>query len=144
MRKRDRLFATWAASRADPLVTVTNAVRFSLEEPLLEATPDEREILSGWHAQTAAKVARQIVGEFTGVGPSPLAREDVLVRIATKAAVEILAGLGLVLLWEWVTQRDARVCKRCGPLDGRLMRSQLLAPLPLHPTCRCGLRPVVQ
>lgn len=146
MRKRDRLIAAWAASMADPLVLVTNAVRFGIEEPLLEADREEREILLPWHARMSARVAREVVGEYSRLptGSSLVAKEDTLVRITTKTAIDVLGGLGLVLLWEWVTQRDARVCDRCGPLDGQLMRQNLVAPLPLHPRCRCGLRPRLQ
>lgn len=142
MRKRDRLFALWAA-QADDLVALTNAMRFQLEEPILEATPDEREELLPWLASTSSATARQLLSGFAPA-QTPLAREDTLVRLATRAAIEVFAGLGLVLLWEWVTQRDARVCSRCGPLDGRIMQSHLVAPLPLHPRCRCGIRPVVK
>lgn len=140
MRKRDKMFALWSSSTADPLVTVNNAVRFAIEEPLLEATPDEREALVGWHARTSLGAARQIVGQYP-VNASALTRDDSLVRIATEAAIDIFAGAGLILFWQWVTQRDARVCSRCGPLNGRVMRAGEVARLPLHPRCRCGLRP---
>ncbi len=146
MRKRDRLFSLWAASDASDLVVVTNASRFQIEEPMLEASNDEREELQPWLAGTTASVAREILPHYSGLAPNIpiIGREDALVRITTKAAIDVFAGLGLILLWEWVTQRDARVCSKCGPLDGRIMRPNALAPLPLHPRCRCGLRPVVK
>jgi hypothetical protein len=143
MRKRDKLFALWAS--APPLQGLTQAVRFTLEEPLLEATRDERDELEQSWAVVSTRAAREALHLYSPLqDASMLHREDALVRIATKVAVEVLAGFGLVMLWEWVTQRDARVCDRCGPLDGKIMQSHLIAPLPLHPRCRCGLRPVFQ
>jgi hypothetical protein len=143
MRKRDRMFALWA--QADPLAGLTQAVRFTLDEPLLEATADERAELEPEWLAIGNRAAREVLPHSEPFTPgTPLAREDALVRIATKVGLDVLGGLGLVLMWEWVTQRDARVCSKCGPLDGKIMRAGAIAPLPLHPRCRCGLRPVVQ
>lgn len=145
MRKRDKLFASWALGDGEPLTALTQAVRFELELPLLEADADERALLASWWSTTSAAAAREVLPHYAPLRDgTKLAREDALVRIATKVAVDVFAGLGLVMLWEWVTQRDARVCSRCGPLDGRIMRSNLIAPLPMHPNCRCGLKPVVK
>jgi hypothetical protein len=136
MRKRDRMFSAWAQQNGEPMAALTNAVRFALEEPLLEADAEERALLGAWWATTSAKAAREVLPQYAPLrDATALARDDALVRIATKVAV---------MLWEWVTQRDARVCDKCGPLDGRLMPAQALAPLPLHPRCRCGLRPVLR
>jgi ribosomal protein S27AE len=143
MRKRDRLFAAWAQS--DPLAGMTQAVRFTLDEPLLEASAEERAELDPSWSVLASRAAREVMPHYEPfTRGTALAREDALVRIATKVAIDVFGGLGLVMLWEWVTQRDARVCDKCGPLDGKVMASHLVAPLPLHPRCRCGLRPVVQ
>lgn len=38
----------------------------------------------------------------------------------------------------WVTQRDEKVCKICGPRDGKLFTTtEIRYTLPAHPNCRC-------
>lgn len=144
MRKRDRLFAAWS-TLPPSLPLLTKAIEFGLEEPLLEADTDERELLAIWWHETAAYTARELFPAYLQLADaSQLARDDMLVRLSTRATIEVFGLFGLVTLWEWVTQRDARVCDECGPLDGRVMDSSSIAPLPMHPRCRCGLRPVVR
>lgn len=144
MRKRDRMFAAW--SNLPPSVpTLTSAVAFALEEPLLEADRDERDQLLPWWRSTSNHAARELYPEYGKLaGATQLARDDMLIRLASRAAVSVFGTLGLVMFWEWVTQRDARVCEKCGPLDGRVLEGGRIPLLPLHPRCRCGLRPVVR
>lgn len=144
MRKRDRLFSAWSV-QPPSLPVLTKAIAFGLEEPLLEADADERELIDPWWTATSAYTARQLFPAYSQLtDATQLARDDMLVRLSTQATIQVFGLLGLVMLWEWVTQRDARVCEKCGPLDGRVMDSDSVAPLPLHPRCRCGLRPVVR
>lgn len=38
----------------------------------------------------------------------------------------------------WITQRDEKVCKICGPRDGKLYTTlEIRYILPAHPNCRC-------
>lgn len=48
------------------------------------------------------------------------------------------AGIERVM---WITQHDARVCKKCDELDGRIFRVEDVPP-PQHWGCRCILRVV--
>jgi hypothetical protein len=44
---------------------------------------------------------------------------------------------------KWLTARDEKVCKLCGPLDGKLLlKAEAVLMLPVHPNCRCSLEPV--
>lgn len=50
--------------------------------------------------------------------------------------------LGVKIVAEWVTERDARVCPICTPLDGQPeedWREQFPSGPPAHPRCRCYL-----
>lgn len=40
-------------------------------------------------------------------------------------------------LFEWVTQKDEKVCAECAPKDGAVFTLKTLPPLPLHYNCRC-------
>jgi hypothetical protein len=84
MRKRDRMFSAWAQQNGEPMAALTNAVRFALEEPLLEADAEERALLGAWWATTSAKAAREVLPQYAPLrDATALARDDALVRIAT-------------------------------------------------------------
>ena len=60
---------------------------------------------------------------------------DIMVSAARFQAFED-AGVDEVV---WVTQRDERVCKDCGPLDGQVFQIDEAPNCPLHYQCRCHL-----
>lgn len=64
---------------------------------------------------------------------SSLATEDI--------ATYTLAANGADLpYFRWLTQRDEKVCKICGPRDGRIYSTRDAGTLfPAHPNCRCRL-----
>lgn len=44
---------------------------------------------------------------------------------------------------EWLTEKDDRECGECGPLNGKIFDIKDHPPLPLHPSCRCTILPVL-
>lgn len=61
-------------------------------------------------------------------------------KTAVNAVLEAYTKDG-VTMFEWVTQKDEKVCAECAPKDGTLYTLKNLPPLPLHYNCRCFLIP---
>jgi len=49
--------------------------------------------------------------------------------------------------WRWVTAMDERVCRICGPLEGKVvkigepflvLKGEQIMNSPIHPNCRCS------
>lgn len=70
-----------------------------------------------------------------------------ITRAYAEGSIKTYQASGVVIGAEWLTARDAKVCKICEPLEG--VRATLsggwagiLRP-PAHPGCRCAVAPVV-
>ena len=61
-------------------------------------------------------------------------------KVAVNAVLEAYKAEGITL-FEWVTQKDEKVCAECAPKDGQLYTQKELPPLPLHYNCRCFIIP---
>ena len=61
-------------------------------------------------------------------------------KTAINAVLEAYKKDG-VTLFEWVTQKDEKVCAECAPKDGQVYSLKELPPLPLHYNCRCFIIP---
>ena len=61
-------------------------------------------------------------------------------KTAVSAVLEAYKKEG-VTVFEWVTQKDEKVCAECAPKDGKIYTVDKLPPMPLHYNCRCFLIP---
>ena len=61
--------------------------------------------------------------------------------IADNTVLDVFKAAGVTKI-KWVTMRDEKVCKECGPLDGKLFDIDKVPPKP-HYRCRCLKVPVV-
>ena len=73
-----------------------------------------------------------------------IARDEVI-RAHAEGQLQALKDLGVAevgVLAEWSTAEDARVCPRCRPLDGVLLKiEEAEGTIPRHPNCRCAFVP---
>ncbi|KKK63012.1 hypothetical protein LCGC14_2998590, partial [marine sediment metagenome] len=102
-------------------------------------------IASGFLAgDSIPKISRSIKSvvdfEVRG-GAARLARTEIH-RVASEAQDEFFSNnkdvIGTVV---WTSAMDARVCMRCGALDGKEFPVGKAPLRPLHPNCRCALQP---
>ena len=61
-------------------------------------------------------------------------------KTAVNAVLEAYKKDG-VTVFEWVTQKDEKVCAECATKDGKIYTIKTLPPMPLHYNCRCFLIP---
>ena len=61
--------------------------------------------------------------------------------IADNTVLDVWKVAGVTKI-KWVTMRDEKVCKECGPLDGKIFDIDKVPPKP-HYRCRCLKVPVV-
>ncbi len=96
--------------------------------------------------QTSLGMLRDQLAPTFGKKRAQLIAQTETTRAAYQGSKQGYQESGVVSQVEWVTVNDERVCPQCGPLDGTR------APLdgafdgdtpPLHPGCRCFVRPVV-
>lgn len=102
--------------------------------------------------QSIPQIARQLT-KGTGLTKGTFPRVEK--RAVVIARTETIRAFSQGVQWQfqqhgihrvrWMTARDERVCKWCGPLDGLVFPLGAL-PMggpPLHPQCRCFIRPVI-
>jgi SPP1 gp7 family putative phage head morphogenesis protein len=84
------------------------------------------------------------ISDYLGVDRSEV--EDAIISRAASALnprFSIVSDSRKFRYVRWFTARDEKVCKLCGPLDGKLfLRAEALLMLPVHPNCRCTIEQV--
>lgn len=97
----------------------------------------------------ARTIARSIAKEVEGITRKRamvLARTEI-VHAHAEGQLDSLEDLGVedvVVMAEWQTAGDDRVCPQCAALQGRVFTiAEARGMLPLHPQCRCAWVPVV-
>lgn len=77
----------------------------------------------------------------------PVRAELIAVTETTRAFaqgnLELWRSTGMVKGWEWVTAMDSKVCEICSNEKIAGFHSMDALPPPAHPSCRCGMRPVM-
>jgi SPP1 gp7 family putative phage head morphogenesis protein len=113
-----------------------------------------------------ALLARKLVATINGYGADTLAITDTLGRFipAMRRAIilartEIIRahhvamiqeyrnwGLaGVIVLGEWKTAGDDRVCDKCAPMEGKIFTlDEIEGLIPYHPQCRCIALPWIE
>jgi len=99
-----------------------------------------------WHQ---LKKGIKLIGQVSDTKAAQIARTEVIRAISTSQSQTLIATGQK--LWRWITARDERVCKVCGPLEGKVVRigtpfayyrGQPILNSPVHPNCRCGQKAV--
>lgn len=105
--------------------------------------------------QSIPQIERRIrseFGEYRKLQSTRIARSETI-RASNWGALDAFKVSGVVQGKQWYTSHDARVCKICGPLDGKILHldasfpyednyDSKLAP-PAHVACRCVVLPVL-
>lgn len=91
-----------------------------------------------------SKTAVNLIASHIGVSPNVV--EEAITRRAASALSPtyiITADDAKFPMVRWITQRDEKVCKICGPRDGHLFTTMEVRYIfPAHPNCRCQLEKV--
>ena len=66
-----------------------------------------------------------------------------LARVVNKAQLEVYKNSGVVDYVMWTATLESNTCDRCAALDGKKYKLEDVPYLPLHPSCRCALIPIV-
>lgn len=151
VKKRDqlheRLLRGSMKDRDEWIVILLRAIKDELDwyEPLI-ADEASRKSYFYWSKDFATYQTRSLFREFE-MGMSMLLAKhksvddrltyggDILLNHTSIALKEAATALRTAV--QWHTQRDQRVCTRCGPLHGKIFTPGAAPVLPLHPKCRC-------
>jgi SPP1 gp7 family putative phage head morphogenesis protein len=131
--------AQWASQYSYQLVQGINT---TTQARLQQAVDD-------WFKErtTIGDLQQELAPIFGGKRAQLIAQTETT-RAAYEGSKQGYQESGVVSQVEWVTVNDERVCPQCGPLDGT--RAALGGTFdgggtpPLHPGCRCFVRPVVE
>jgi SPP1 gp7 family putative phage head morphogenesis protein len=134
---------------------------YTIPEPARQAVRSRNlQQVEGLSSQTKADIMREITDGMTaGAGPREIARRisgltDVSRSRAERIArTEVMSGINTAVRdryrsmgierFEWMsaTEDDGRICDRCKELDGKIIPEETNEFPPLHPNCRCTIRP---
>lgn len=104
-----------------------------------------RELTEGiLQGEDVRRLSKRIAGIVDDVG---------IIRARTIARTETMyaTNKGIKTNWEsmgitkfvWVTTKDEKTCPQCGPLDGQIVPDEWPTEPPLHPNCRCTIKPYI-
>jgi SPP1 gp7 family putative phage head morphogenesis protein len=101
-------------------------------------------LLAGYGPEKIAREMNNTIGKLTRTRARTIARTEVIHAHAEGQldSFEMLGVEDVVLMAEWSTAQDERVCPECEPLDGWVMTvDQARNLIPRHPNCRCAWLP---
>ena len=122
---------------ASHLLTVGQALEAALQAASM-ALPTE---LNNAGHELYHEIVDAVAAEFPEVPPQAIAAAIVSREASGVLPTYVIASADrMVTYLRWVTQRDEKVCKICGPRDGIIYRTiDLMDIWPAHPNCRCRI-----
>jgi hypothetical protein len=129
-----------------PLVIGVDTTLLALPSLILQQTPAALEAvipgeLNSVGHQLHYDIVQEVAEAFPDIPPQAIAAAiDSREATAAIPSFVIASRDPMVTYVTWVTQRDEKVCKICGPRDGVTYRIiDVMDIWPAHPNCRCRL-----
>lgn len=91
-----------------------------------------------------AEIARKIKNDYgsTAYQAKRLVNTE-LAKVVNAAQLQIYQNSGVVKKVMWTATLEHNTCEHCGDLDGKLFSLDKAPKLPMHPSCRCCLVPML-
>ena len=96
-------------------------------------------ILQGEDVRRLSKRVAGIVDDIGITRARTIARTETM--YATNKGVKANWESMGITKFQWVTTKDEITCPECGPLDGQIVPDEWPTEPPLHPNCRCTIKP---